>query len=1179
MNFTPDQQKVIDLRNKNILVSAAAGSGKTAVLTERIAELVCGPDADMGKYPVNPEDDQRKQIDRILIVTFTKAAAREMRERIGKRLRERLEKRPSDSHIRRQILLLSTAHITTIDSFCQYILRNHFEDIGLDPSFKIANDTDKKMILDAAFDETVAVFLEEDSKSFKHLLECYAPKGRTANLRNMVFDLNYKAGSKPYPYEWLKSLAKDKITNLDESPFVKYLFEYENNYIDMALRYEEAAVNLASGTRFDKALSIASEEYSFLMCVRDKERFNERNEALRNFQKSRLSSPTKMTPEEALLKEEIYKYVNMARDVIELLVSYHKTDADAVLKHVNESIETADALIEFEIRFLQTFDRMKREANVIDFTDMEHLALEILVRKENGEILPTDTALSYRSYFDEIMIDEYQDSNDVQETILGVIAKVGNEGNRFMVGDVKQSIYGFRMAKPEIFEDKYDRYSFDKNERDVKVCLSSNFRSRREVIDSVNAIFSQTMKKKIGGIDYTDEHKLIYGKTDYPEAGSNYKTELLYFDKDDKGDEDPIVVEARLVGNKINEMINSQMKVIRNAKTMEPVPLQYKDIVILLQAAEGRDVIYKEELRKKNIPAYVISKTGYYSVPEVRLILNMLTVIDNPRQDMPLLSVLHSIIGKFTEEEIAIIRIDDRKNRLYESVRRYSLSGDNLKIKDKCERFLEKLEIYRGEAAYRTASEMIDEIYKDFDYLARSQSLPNGEQRFANVKLLLDTAEELEEQGLFGLHDFVKAMEDMTKKEVDTGEANILDENADVVKIMTIHKSKGLEYPVCFVSSFGKQFHSSAETAMTDDEFGIGVDAFNVDKRTQNPSLLKKVIGIKTDMELKGEELRVLYVALTRAREKLIMTAFYNDEDKLGSDKTEIGNVVGAKSFMDIVAPIAKVESGLFEMRHVSSNELSAGECESITEDRNMRIQRLLNAESDKSFEPFAYPHPSLEGLFTKTTVSELKKAAYLEREDGENTLYHDEEKKIPKFIAEEENEIGGARRGTAYHRVMELADFTGIYDGDLEANLIKRRKECVESLFISSEDDKLVSKRKLLKFFDTELARRMSAAAKKGNLYLEQPFVLSVDADKVRDNLPKDEKILVQGVIDVYFEEDGELVLMDYKTDRVDSGDELIRRYKTQLDYYAQALSRLEKKPVKEIFIYSFALDEVILV
>lgn len=1176
MKFTDDQQKVIDLRDKNILVSAAAGSGKTAVLTERIADLVCGPDVEMGSDAEIP-DEEKKNIERILIVTFTEAAAREMRERIGKRLRERLEKRPSDSYIRRQILLLPTAHITTIDSFCLYILRNHFEDIGLDPSFKIADDGDKKTILDAAFDETVAKFLEEDSESFKFILECFAPKGQTSDLRKIIYRLNDKAGSKPYPYEWLSSLRNEPVNALEEATFYEFTVKYENDLIDIALKCEEKAAELAQSSNLDKYYSLIAEEKSFLECVRGKDNFDERSATVKTYSKERLPIYRNLSFEDEEIKNRVCGNINHARDIIKKLQDFYYDDAQTNVRHINENINLANGLLDFETAFLANFDRMKREANVIDFTDMEHLALDILVRKENGEIQPTETALLYRRFFEEIMIDEYQDSNDVQETILGVISRKDDKGNRFMVGDVKQSIYGFRMAKPELFTEKYETYSFDGNERDVKVCLSSNFRSRQEVIDSVNAVFSKVMMKQIGGIDYTDDQKLVYGKKDYPKTDSNYKTEVLYFNKDDKGEESKVAVEARIVGNKIKELISSELKVIGNPKTMEQRPVRFKDIAILLRSTDKRDTVYRDELKKMGIPAYVISKAGYFTAPEVRLILNFLTIIDNPRQDLPLLSVLHSIIGGFTDEQIAVIRTDDRNTRLFESIRRYGKEGADTEIKKKCVDFTDKLENLRKEAAYKTAAEMIDEIYEDYDYISRNESLPNGEQRFANIKLLLDTAAELEGRGLFGLHDFVKAVEDMRKKDLDNGEANILDEEADVVKIMTIHKSKGLEYPVCFVSSLGTTFHSNTETVMADDEFGLGTDGYNLERRTKSESMLKKAISLKLENDVRGEELRVLYVALTRAREKLIMTGYYDKDASTDSGEVTPSDIREAKNFMDIVALIAGSDKELFEMRRVTPEE-SADSSEADKDcDRSDRIRKLIHFTSDRTFEPFVYPHSSLDGLFTKTTVSELKKAAYLERDDGENTLYHDEEKKIPKFISETSEEIGGARRGTAYHRVMELADFASVYDNDVKTNISRRRKECVESLFISEEDDKLVSEAKLLKFFNTDLARRMSAAARKGCLWLEQPFVLSVNANKVRETLPSDEKVLVQGVVDVYFEEDGELVLMDYKTDRVDSGEELIRRYKTQLDYYAEALSRLEKKPVKEIFIYSFALDEVI--
>ncbi len=1168
MGWTTEQQKVIDLRNKNIIVSAAAGSGKTAVLTERIAGKICA--------------DKNASIDRMLIVTFTNAAAAEMRDRIGKRLREKLAREPDNAHIRKQIAILHTAQITTIDSFCLYILKNHFEEIGVDPAFRIANDGEKAEIQNEAFDETIEeLFLEYDDE-FVDLVEMYAPKGKFGNLKELVFSLSNSAQSTPYPYETLEKCIVEDAGDIWNSDFVTFLNDYESNYLEAALEMYSEARDLLSETMLDKHLEEVNAKISFINGLLESD-FRFRMRSFIKIPKVDLRYGRKAFDENTLeIKPEAEKLMNRGKKILEnLSKKIHTCEEDSFEKNVKDGYKASNALIKTTLSFMKKFDEKKREAGIIDFNDMEHMALDILIEKDGDTLKPTSTALRYRDFFDEVMIDEYQDSNDVQETILGIVSKdEETTGNRFMVGDIKQSIYGFRLAKPDIFREKCEKYKKDEAGRDVRINLLHNFRSRGEVIDAVNFIFERCMQKSIGKIDYNEDEKLNLGNTDYKESPSDNTAEFIYFLESEKND-NPITkqlsnaeYEAAIIAQRILELKEAKTQVYdRSTDSMRE--MEFSDIAILCRALSGgKDIVFQNVLTAAGIPAYVISKTGYYGAKEVQLILNLLSVIDNSRQDLPLLGVMHSFIGGFSEEEIARIRLESRNKRLSDSLYQYLLLGEDEEIKAKIEKFTDELEELKKMSVYMPASDMLREIYARYDYTVMVSSLPNGEQRLANVKMLIDTAEEYEQQGVVGIHDFVKFIEKMKKREVDMGEANILDENANVVKIMTIHKSKGLEFPICFVSSLGTKFMDTGDKMLFDTEFGIGGEAFDLDKRTKTVSPLKNAIALKKAIDEKGEEIRVLYVALTRAKEKLIMTGALSDDTK-SSEILSFVDIMESRSFADMVFPLIK-DSDLFEKRHYFSETYESDEV--IKEvDKASRKDALLNISGEAFFEEYRYNKDPLDDLFVKTTVSELKKAAYLEREDGENTLYKKEEKKIPAFISKEEGEAGGAARGSAYHRVMELMDFEHIYDGDVKENLRAHRAKMVEKLFIYEEDDVLVNEKKILKFLDTELSHRMSRAAKEEKLYLEQPFVLSVNASEVNPGFPSEEKILVQGVIDVYFEEDGKLVLMDYKTDLVASEDELIARYKTQLDYYSEALSRLEKKPVSEILIYSFSLGEVI--
>lgn len=1161
MGFTKDQQRVIDTRDKNILVSAAAGSGKTAVLTERIVKKICEEKADIGH---------------MLIVTFTNAAASEMRDRIGKKLRERLADNPEDSHIRKQITILHTAKITTIDSFCLFLLRNHFEEIGLDPSFAVASTEDVTVLADEAFDEVLEEKFAEADKDFLYLIECYAPKGKTGEIKSLINDLSKDVSAKPFMYEWIDNNIIDVHSDISEMPFMKYVTNYENALISEAIECYKKAAEITASTECVKHYQAACEELSLSEALLSGD-FDYRTRKLEAWEKVAFKyGAKKFSPDDLEAKEAAKVLIDRARKNLETIQNeFHTMTFEKLSEDMVESIRLNNAILNLLRAYLRAFDAKKREKNLIDFSDMEHFALEILIKDEDGKKVPTETALSYRRYFDEIMIDEYQDSNEVQEILLSVISRENEEiGNRFMVGDIKQSIYGFRLAKPEIFGGKYEEYAQDTDGND-RIDLSMNFRSRREVIDAVNRIFEKCMIKEVGGVGYTKDARLVLGK-DYPEVEQDNNAELLYFNPDEN--ESKLTkrqFEARMIAVRIKELMESDFKVF-DKKSEKERPIRYSDIAILLRATVDRDTIYQNELKTMGIPAHVISKTGYFSATEVKLILNLLQAIDNPRQDMPLFAVMYSYMGGFSEEEAARIRIGDQKRRLFDSLSDYSETGADALLREKTAVFLSKLSELRKEAMYVSASDMIEKIYEKFDYPAMVLSLPNGEQRLANIRLLSDTAAEYEAQGIFGIHDFVKHIEKITKKEVDMGEANILDENSNVVKIMTIHKSKGLEFPVCFVSDLAGKFKNISGKVFTDDEFGIGGEVFNLEKRTRYDSLVKNAIKIKKKTSERGELIRVLYVAATRAREKLILTGAFDEKIEADDSVRTMLEITEAQNFMNLIYPTVASSSDVFNIRKFTDAEVEI-DAQIGETDREFRKKVLLSVGADGGFEPFVYGHDSFDNLFTKTTVSELKKAAYLEREDGENTLYHDDEKRVPKFVKEKTEGIGGAERGTAYHRVMELMDFAGIYDGDMVSNLRSHRNRMVEKLYIEKEADALVYEKKILDFLETDVSHRMSEAAKAKKLYLEQPFVLSVEANKVRSEFPEDEKVLVQGVIDVYFEEDGELVLLDYKTDKVAVGQELIDRYKTQLDYYKEALSSLEKKPVKEVLIYSFCLGEII--
>ena len=1180
MGFTPEQTKVAETINKNLIVSAAAGSGKTTVLTKRIVDKICGKEAEDGEKKESPEE-MLTSIDRMLIVTFTNAAAREMRDRIGKKFRDRLKKDPGNSDIRRQIAILHTAQITTIDSFCLYILRNHFEEIGLDPAFTVGTEGELKQISEEAFDEAVEDAFKEGSQSFLTLVETYAPKGVFKDFRELVTGIASAVDSMPYPYKVLKGFIKDENTDVWKSEAISVLKEYEDEFLDEAERLFTEIRDITEGSELVKHYQKACDEISFIQIMKSED-FRTRKKSLDDHKSIPLTyGAKKFSPEDTAIKviaDE--KNSNAAEIYKEIKTNIHYAKEEDMEEFFKEGIVITNSLIDFVISYLEKYDTKKRDKGIVSFSDMEHMALQILV-DENGN--PKETAKSYKAFFDEVMIDEYQDSNEIQEKILSTVSRgEAEKGNRFMVGDVKQSIYRFRHAEPNIFIERCKEYESEEKTNSERINLTRNFRSRQEVIDAVNYIFERCMKEKIGGVLYDDDAKLYLGKEDYVKFEHSNKAELLYFDKKEFEESEEFrdlskdEIEARIVASKIRELVDNRVQ-IQDTDKQTSHDIQYSDIAILMRGmGNGQDVVYQKALKEANIPAYVISKAGYYSAPEVQLILNFLSIIDNPRQDLPLLNVLNSFIGSFTPDELAMIKQTDKRKRLIDCMYLYILKGNDEALKEKITRITDDFDELRRKSLYMSASDIIREIYEKYEYTVMVSSLPGGEQRLANVNLLAETADEYEDQGIFCIHDFIKYIERLKSRQ-DMGEANMLDEKANVVKIMTIHKSKGLEFPVCFIAGMHTTFKPPKGKILIDKKLGLGGDTFDIQNRTKGISPVKKAIFVKENKESIGEEIRVLYVALTRAKEKIFMTGMLPKELPAKDDLSFV-DIMKANSFMNMVYPLIKEQSDLFTVKKITPADMNINE---ILDDAEREIKKnsLKEIKAASEFEEFKYPHNSLAGMFVKTTVSELKKAAYLENEDGENTLYHEEEVRVPKIISDTETENGGAKRGSAYHRVMELMDFEHIYEGDIAANLKAHRKKMTDNLFIYEEDDALVREDKILKFLDTDLAKRMSEAAKKEKLYLEQPFVLSVPANEVNKEFPDTEKVLVQGVIDVYFEEDGKLILMDYKTDRVDAAEELIKRYKTQLDYYSEALSRLEKKPVAEVLIYSFALGEVITV
>ena len=1271
MKFTPEQQRVIELHNSNILVSAAAGSGKTAVLVERIIRMICD-----GEHPAD--------IDRLLIVTFTNAAAAEMRERIAAGITARLETDPGNEHIQKQSALLHNAQITTIDSFSLFLIRNHFNEIGLDPDFRVADEGEIKLLQQEVLaqlleDAYAGQFVPEAPEQFHACVEYFCPGGRESVLEQHILNLSRYAGSFPWPAEWLEERKNDYAAGdmeaLVHSDYGQYLTERVNRTVEGCLeklREVKRLCELPDGPYMYGELTEAEiEQLERLTSCKDLEEQAAKVPAV-TF--ARL--PSKKDDSVDPAKRELAKAIrNSVKDTLsDLSESYFKTPLELAVEQGKACREPLRMLLDLVLEFDRRLLAAKQERHLIDFSDMEHYALQILLKREKVEetgsigtdraktkyrIVPSDVAMEYRQYFQEILIDEYQDSNLVQEYLLSAISgEAEGHYNRFMVGDVKQSIYKFRLARPELFLEKYDIYQ---ETGDLcRIDLAKNFRSRIQVVDAVNDVFSRIMSREIGGIAYDDKAALYPGAVYPAQEDPAYGSELLLIRKPEKGEREESGIgeqhaegagvlvdydnvrqlEALAIAARIKQLKGSLQVMEKSAGELRPV--RYSDMVILLRTTSGWDEEFKKILEQQGIPVYITSKTGYFGALEVQELLQFLRVLDNPRQDIPLFGVMQSVFGGFTQEEIAQIRSGGeghsrKRMTLYEALKEVAQSGrtveegeeisagesagEEAELSQKADTFLQRIGHYRDLTPFTSIRDLLQRILDDYDYLNYVTALPAGSKRRANVEMLLTKASAFEKTSYFGLFHFIRYMEQLEKYDVDYGEADTLDENADVVRIMSIHKSKGLEFPVVFVSGLSKRFNmqDANQSLIVDMDLGVAVDYVDSVRRIKNKTLRRTVLSAKMKEDNLAEELRVLYVALTRAREKLILTAVL---DK-ANEKWELAQMTGqerltyldfceAGSYMDFLLPILP-QTGI-AVKTLRTEDLAVEELREQLRmgDRREQLRLIACGETTLTGDPeenerklmylrerfaYQYPHPGLQKLYTKTTVSELKIAAMAEKDEA--AFHTFEEKEVVPYIPgfrREQEKVSGAVRGNAFHRTMELLDFTylftesGLFTGcpnnyeeyrrGLDKNRLQNRleeflqRETI-SLRLTEEYAKAVSLPKILNFLEQELAYRMWRAQEQGLLYREQPFVLGIDAKRLDPDLPEGEKVLIQGIIDVFFIEDGEIVLLDYKTDVIDSLEALWNRYNVQIQYYEEALTKLMQMPVKERILYSFYLEK----
>lgn len=1220
--FTDEQLKAINITGSDLLVAAAAGSGKTAVLVERIIKIISNHQ--------NPVD-----INRLLVVTFTDAAAAEMRHRISKAISKKLEENPSNQYLKRQFLLLNKSNITTIHSFCKSVVKQNFHVLGIDPSFRIADSTEiillKEEIILEIFEEE---YDKENNNIFLELVEMYGDKYTDNSLQNLILSLYDFSVGNPYPKQWLEENAsafiiKDDI--FEESIWIKLLKEYINKVIKGVISSAEEAIylcNLPNGP--SKYIDTLNEDINIsrLILKSISSNFDDMFNIISNVEFLKLKTISKNDEVDVELQNKVKDIRNKEiKDVI-------KSIKDEVFfknpKEIKEDLKKLYPIIcklkDLTLNFLAKFSHKKREKNIVDFNDLEHFCIEAI---ENKDVLET-----LQSNYVEILIDEYQDSNLTQELILSSIVKKGIS-NRFMVGDIKQSIYKFRGAKPELFLEKYESFS-KSNNNEIKIDLSKNFRSRDIVLNGINFIFKQLMSKEVGDIVYDSNASLYYG-ANFPDKEDFNVSEdielhitvskLEHTETNDIDTEikelSNIALEARLIAKRILNLTSGTNKLYINENGSYR-QANYKDIVILTRSMSTVAEILVEELKNYGIPAFAETSTGFFENTEIMVMLSLLHIIDNPRQDIHLISVLRSPIYSINPDDLLNIRGKLQKGTFYDCIIEF-LSLDyeetnDINIKNTLKLFMENLLNWRKIASYTSISNLVSILFEETRYFDYVGAMSGGAIRQGNLQVLQSYATKFEETSYKGLFHFIKYIEKHIKRNTQIGNAKIFSENENVVRIMSIHKSKGLEFPIVFVSMLGRKFNRRDESnnIIFHKDYGFGPKYIDIHKRTKCNTLASFTLSNKIHEESYSEELRILYVALTRAKEKLILTGcignLNNNLSKwarfTSNDNIQLPSkyLLKCSTFLDFIAPcIMRHEDGINLLEKTGSflqpknevllrdlskwsiyiNNINDIEIEINNEYQNKNIfkENLDNLISDidishleKTFN-FQYPNKSLISLPSTISISEIKRNFYKQLSEELETqidIFKPTVLKEPEFLKQNRG-LTSVEVGTAIHTVMEHLDLNIHKDKE---GIISLLKSLQLKNIITEEEKKHVPINKILEFIKSDIAKRMLNAK---YIKKETSFVMEIKASEAYlQTNSKLDKVMVHGIIDCYFEEDnGNIVLLDYKSDYVtNSTVELIKdKYKIQISIYKKALENVTNKNVSQCIIYLFAMGQSVLI
>ena len=1185
--WTNEQLSAITQKGNNILVAAAAGSGKTTVLVERIIRKIINDNVD---------------IDKILVVTFTNAAASEMRERILTALYKQIDEDPLNQRLRKQIVLLNKASICTIDAFCLDIIRNNFFEIGASSNFRIADNTELELLKQEAIEETFEELYLENDDEFNKLIELYAGYKDDENLKNIILKIHNYIQSAPFPEDWLEEqIEKFNMSNIEDFSQTEWGKIILKNFRDEVLNsiqiLESSKHQLDMITELSKFSLVVADDINQLKFLEQNWDNWERAYEIANNLKFKTWPTDKKVVSN--LKEDTKK----ARDNVKKRIS--KAVSQTFIYNTEEAVEDINAMYpilkkikDVTLKFMEKFSEKKSNKNIMDFSDIEHYALKILLKKdENGIYQKTEVAKKYEEKFNEIAIDEYQDSNLVQEYIL---TSISNRKNIFMVGDVKQSIYRFRQAKPELFLDKYQKYGLEPNEYGQKIKLFKNFRSRENILDTTNLIFSDIMSADFGEIEYDESEYLNLGAT-YEEPTENVefagKTELDIIDlkKEENEDGEEIEednssellekteIEAKFVANRIQELIKSKYQVYDRKTGYRDIT--YKDIVILLRATSNTANVFEKELLNLNIPVFSDQAENYLESIEIRTITSLLKIIDNPYRDIPLVTVMRSIIGDFTDNELIEIRLTQNEGYFYDSLKEAKTSPKiDSKLKEKVTNFLDKLNKWREEERYLPLNEFIQKIYEETDYYNYVRLMPNGQVRKANLKMLLDRAKDYEKISFKGLFNFIRYLEKVKSSNSDLSSAKVIGENENVVRIMSIHKSKGLEFPVAIISRTDKKFNQKDlnESILLHQDIGFGMQYINYDRKIEYTTATKEAIKIKTKEESIAEEMRILYVALTRAKEKLIITGVENDFTKSIDQKKElleiyekendkINHLVLKKylSYLEWIELVylnhQDIENQITLNKIAKKDVLKAEENQEEQEKKNIELPEKIDYEKINEILNWQYKYKEMTNIQSKMSVTKIKE---LKNNEAQNQQ-HIEIK--PKFMLDK-TKVSSAERGTITHLILQKLDFTKEYSREELAQFVNNL--CTKNIITQIQKDS-INIEKIYQIINTQFIKNLKNAKE---IKKETPFYTYINTKEIY-NTQNSENILVQGIIDLYYiNQQNEVILVDYKTDYVEgSGEELIDKYKVQLEIYKKALEESLKEKVKHVYIYSIYLNKEI--